>query len=102
IVGLNSDDSVRRLKGKGRPLIPQEDRARMLAALEFVDCVVIFNEDTPERLISLIRPDVLVKGGDYKIEDVVGREYAREVHIVPLFKGYSTTSLIKKILEGKE
>lgn len=102
IVGLNSDASVKRLKGEGRPLIPQEDRARMLAALEFVDCVVIFDDDTPERLISLIRPDVLVKGGDYRVEEVVGREYAREVHIVPLFKGYSTTSLIRKILEGRE
>ncbi|MCS7233100.1 MAG: bifunctional D-glycero-beta-D-manno-heptose-7-phosphate kinase/D-glycero-beta-D-manno-heptose 1-phosphate adenylyltransferase HldE [Synergistetes bacterium] len=102
IVGLNSDSSVRRLKGEGRPLVPQEDRARMLAALEFVDCVVIFDEDTPEKLISLIRPDVLVKGGDYKVEEVVGREYAREVHIVPLFKGYSTTSLVRKILEGKK
>lgn len=102
IVGLNSDASVRRLKGEGRPLIPQEDRARMLAALEFVDCIVIFDDDTPEKLISLIRPDVLVKGGDYRVEEVVGREYAHEVYIVPLFKGYSTTSLIRKILEGNE
>ncbi len=101
IVGLNSDLSVRRLKGEGRPIVPERDRARMLAALEFVDCVVIFDEDTPERLISLIRPHVLVKGGDYSPEEVVGREYADEVYIVPLFKGYSTTSIIKKILGGK-
>lgn len=100
IVGLNSDASVRRLKGEGRPIIPQHDRARMLAALEFVDCVVVFDEDTPNKLISLIRPDVIVKGGDYRPEEVVGKEYAGEVHIVPLFKGYSTTSLIKKILGG--
>jgi len=100
IVGLNSDASVRRLKGEGRPIVSQRDRARMLAALEFVDCVIIFDEDTPERILSLIRPDVLVKGGDYRVEDVVGKEYAREVHIVPLFKGYSTTSLIRRIMNG--
>ena len=97
VVGLNSDDSVKRLKGEKRPLNKQHDRACMLAALQCVDAVVVFEEDTPEKLISVICPDYLVKGGDYKIEEIVGREYAGEVMTIPFLEGYSTTSIIEKI-----
>lgn len=100
IVGLNSDDSVRRLKGPMRPIQPQEARARILAALEFVEAVVIFEEDTPLRLIEKVSPDVLVKGGDYTVDTVVGADFVRsrggEVVILPLVEGYSTTQLIEK------
>lgn len=100
IVGLNSDDSVRRLKGPTRPIQPQEARARILAALEFVEAVVIFEEDTPLRLIEKVSPDVLVKGGDYTVDTVVGADFVRsrggEVVILPLVEGYSTTQLIEK------
>lgn len=97
IIGLNSDASVRKLKGADRPVNSEMDRAFLLSALSCVDGVVIFSEDTPEKLLSRIRPDILVKGGDYKIEDVAGRQYAGEVKIIPFVKGYSTTSLIHKI-----
>ena len=100
IVGLNSDDSVKRLKGKDRPINNQESRSLILAALLMVDAVVIFEEDTPLELINAVRPDVLVKGGDYTIEQIVG---AREVIasggrvvINPLVQGYSTTEIINK------
>ena len=97
IVGLNSDDSVRRIKGKNRPINKQEDRAELLASLQFVDYVVIFSEDTPYNLIKEIKPDVLVKGGDYKIEEIVGREFAKETVVLPLIEGYSTTSIIERM-----
>ncbi|WP_301859048.1 D-glycero-beta-D-manno-heptose-7-phosphate kinase [uncultured Megasphaera sp.] len=97
IVGLNSDDSVRRLKGETRPLVAQEDRAILLSALDCVDEVVIFNEDTPAELLRVLRPDILVKGGDYKAEDVIGREYVKRVEIISFEEGYSTTGLIEKI-----
>ena len=74
IVGLNTDDSVRRLKGEGRPIVPQEDRAVILAALRCVDYVVYFAEDTPANLTRAIQPDILVKGADYKIEEIVGHD----------------------------
>ena len=97
IVGLNSDRSVKALKGEKRPVNGEEDRSFMLAALRFVDEVVIFDEDTPEKLLSLIKPDILVKGGDYKAEEVAGRQYAGKVEILPFVAGYSTTRLIQKI-----
>ncbi|MCS6895412.1 MAG: D-glycero-beta-D-manno-heptose 1-phosphate adenylyltransferase [Bacteroidia bacterium] len=104
VVGLNSDDSVRRLKGSSRPLQPAEARARILAALEFVDAVVIFEEDTPLRLIEKIQPDVLVKGGDYTEDRVVGADFVRskggEVVILPLVEGFSTTALIQRACAG--
>ncbi|MCX8112220.1 MAG: D-glycero-beta-D-manno-heptose 1-phosphate adenylyltransferase [Bacteroidia bacterium] len=104
IVGLNSDESVRRLKGPSRPLQPQDARARLLAALEFVEAVIIFEEDTPQQLIERIAPDVLVKGGDYTIDSVVGADFVRqrggEVVILPLVVGYSTTELIRKACAG--
>ena len=96
IVGLNSDNSVRRLKGEKRPVNKENDRAEILSSLEFVDFVVIFNEDTPYELLQKIRPDVLLKGGDYKAEDVVGREFSAETVIVPFLKGYSTSEIIKQ------
>ncbi len=105
IIGLNTDDSVRRLKGQTRPLVGELDRARVLSALACVDMVILFAEDTPEKLIELIRPDVLVKGGDYQAEDVAGRQFAGEVKIVDFEEGYSTTGVVEKIVrlvkEGK-
>jgi D-beta-D-heptose 7-phosphate kinase/D-beta-D-heptose 1-phosphate adenosyltransferase len=105
VVGLNSDDSVRRLKGEIRPLVHELDRARVLASLACVDAVVIFHEDTPARLIKMIRPDILVKGGDYRPDQVVGREYAGKVEIIEFEEGYSTTGLVNQIAglvrEGK-
>ncbi len=95
VLGLNTDASVRVLK-PGRPINKQTDRALVCAALEAVDAVVFFGEQTPYNLIKLVRPDVLVKGGDYKPEDVVGREFAGRVVIYPLLKGRSTTNIIKK------
>ncbi|HOJ49758.1 MAG TPA: D-glycero-beta-D-manno-heptose-7-phosphate kinase [Spirochaetota bacterium] len=97
IVGLNSDGSVRKLKGEGRPINNQEDRALMLSSLEFVDYVIVFDDDTPYRIIKEIKPDILVKGGDYKIEEVVGREFAKETIVLPFVEGYSTTNLISRI-----
>lgn len=105
IIGVNTDDSVRRLKGQTRPFNHETDRARLLASLRDVDAVALFGEDTPTELIKKIRPDILVKGGDYKKEEVAGREYARTVEILPFKEGYSTTGLVEKIVtlvkEGK-
>lgn len=104
VVGLNSDASVRSIKGKHRPVNKQADRALVLAALSSVDFVTIFGEDTPMRLIREIRPDVLVKGGDWKIKDIVGGDAVKsgggKVVSIPFVGSYSTTSLIRKI-EGK-
>lgn len=102
IVGLNSDESVKRLKGESRPINHQNDRGELLAALSFVDYVCIFDEDTPENLIREVKPDILVKGGDYKIEDIVGREYAKEVRTINFVQGYSTTNIINKIGDKNE
>jgi rfaE bifunctional protein, domain I/rfaE bifunctional protein, domain II len=97
IVGLNSDSSVKLLKGNDRPLNNENDRAFILSNFESVDYVVIFNEETPYELIKLIQPDILIKGGDYKIPEVVGREFAGETMIIPFVEGYSTTQLISKV-----
>jgi D-beta-D-heptose 7-phosphate kinase/D-beta-D-heptose 1-phosphate adenosyltransferase len=103
VLGLNSDTSVRRLKGEKRPLIGEAERAHMLAALDCVDYVVIFDEDTPLRLIEALKPFVLVKGGDYAPEGVVGRElvesYGGRLELVEFVDGKSTTNIIEKILE---
>ena len=100
LVGLNGDDSVRRLKGPGRPLQPELDRAACLAALESVDAVVLFDEDTPAELIAELLPDVLVKGGDYAPEEVVGRETVEanggRLVIIELIEGLSTSELIER------
>jgi D-beta-D-heptose 7-phosphate kinase/D-beta-D-heptose 1-phosphate adenosyltransferase len=100
IVGLNSDESVSRLKGPSRPVNIAQDRAYILAALEAVDYVVPFEEDTPHYLIKMIEPDTLVKGGDYKGKDVVGTEFATELKLVDLVIAKSTTKTIQKI-QGK-
>lgn len=102
VVGLNTDASVRRLgKGTDRPLVPEKERAEILAALACVDAVVLFSQDTPLELILHLRPDVLVKGGDYTLETVVGarevQAWGGEVRIIPLVPGYSTTSLVARI-----
>ncbi len=100
IVGLNSDASVRELKGPSRPVNTEDDRAYILAALESVDYVVKFGEETPYELIRMLKPDVLVKGGDYKGKEVVGTEFAGELKLVDFVEGKSTTSTIEKIQEG--
>ncbi len=97
IVGLNSDASVQRLKGPTRPVNPQDDRAYILAALEAVDYVVIFDEDTPYRLIEAVQPHILVKGGDYEGKSVVGEDIADELRLVQFVDGKSTTKIIEKI-----
>ena len=105
IVGLNSDDSVRRLKGKSRPINDQYSRSIILASLQFIDAVIIFNDDTPEQIIKMIVPDVLVKGGDYTYENIVGADFVTAnggtVEIIPLVQGYSTTNSIKSIENNK-
>jgi len=104
VVGLNSDASVKRLKGETRPLIEQSERAHILAALDCIDYVVLFDEDTPLRLIDALKPDVLVKGGDYRIDEVVGRELVEagggRVELVQFVDGRSTSRIIEKILES--
>jgi D-glycero-beta-D-manno-heptose 1-phosphate adenylyltransferase len=102
VVGVNSDASVRRLgKGAGRPLAPQDARARVLAGLAAVDCVVLFDEDTPQALIETLAPDVLVKGADYAREAIVGADWVEarggRVVRVPLVPGFSTTSLVERL-----
>ena len=97
ILGLNSNDSVQRLKGENRPINSQESRAYILASLEVVDYVVIFEEDTPFDLIKLIKPDVLVKGGDYEGKEIVGQDIAKEVKLVKFVNEKSTTNIIKSI-----
>lgn len=103
VVGLNSDTSVKRLKGSKRPILAEQDRAAILSALSCVDLVVIFSEDTPLSLISLLKPDILVKGSDYKPDEVVGKDvvesYGGKVCLVPLLEGYSTTGIETTILE---
>ncbi len=96
IIGLNSDNSVSRIK-PGRPLIPEEQRAEVLSALYMVDYITIFDEDTPYELIKEIKPDVLVKGADWGKEDIVGRDIVKEVHTIPFVEGASTSEIIKKI-----
>lgn len=103
IVGLNSDESVRRLKGDHRPINSEADRASILLALRYVDEVIIYEEDTPLRLIEEIKPHVLVKGGDWTEDKIVGakvvREYDGEVYSLPFVDGYSTTSIIDRVKE---
>jgi rfaE bifunctional protein nucleotidyltransferase chain/domain len=105
IVGVNTDLSVSRLeKGPGRPLTPEADRARVLAALACVDRVVLFDEDTPLALITLLTPDVLVKGGDYRLDEIVGRDVVEarggRVVALPFRPGYSTSGLVDRIRSG--
>jgi len=103
VVGLNSDRSIKGLKGPSRPILCQDDRAQILAALECVDYVVVFDEPNPLNLIECIRPDVLIKGGDWELDEVVGgnlvSSYGGEVISGPLEKGRSTQSIIETVLE---
>lgn len=101
IIGLNTDDSVKRLKGSNRPIKTQHERAMMLASLLFVDGVVLFDEDTPYNLIKNVEPDILVKGSDYKKEEIVGADIIQnsggEIITIDFLEGYSTTSILDKI-----
>ncbi len=106
VVGLNSDASVRRLgKADDRPFVAQDDRAEVLAALAVVDFVTLFEEDTPLELIRLLAPDILVKGGDWRPEQIIGAEFVRqrggEVHSLPFAPGYSTTELVQRIRRSR-
>src|SRR5690242_3883689 len=104
IVGLNSDSSVRQLKGLTRPVIPEQERAEILSALEAVDAVIVFNEPTPREVIARLLPDILVKGGDWASDQIVGREEVEaaggRVVSIPFVSGYSTTTNLKKIQAG--
>jgi D-glycero-beta-D-manno-heptose 1-phosphate adenylyltransferase len=101
VLGLNTDSSIRRIKGPERPIVAEMPRARVMAALAFVDAVVLFDEDTPLRLIQTIRPDILVKGDDYTVENIIGADFViangGSVQTISLVKGFSTSSIIEKI-----
>lgn len=102
VVGLNSDNSVRRNKGNNRPILPENERVKLVAALEMVDYVTVFEEDTPFELITAIQPDVLVKGGDYHLHDIVGRDAVEarggKVLTIPFEEGFSSSEIIERIL----
>ncbi|HCK98789.1 MAG TPA: D-glycero-beta-D-manno-heptose 1-phosphate adenylyltransferase [Candidatus Marinimicrobia bacterium] len=98
VVGINTDRSLKIFKGPDRPILPQEERARLVASLEMVDYVVFFDEETPFEILSQIKPNILVKGGDYKFDEIIGRDIVDEVKIIPFVKGKSSTSIIDKIL----
>ena len=104
IVAINADDSVRKLKGENRPVNSEQDRAKVLAALAMVDAVVIFEEDTPLELIKLVQPDFLIKGGDYKMEEIAGAkeviEAGGQVILNQMIEGYSTTGLINRLKQS--
>lgn len=101
IIGLNSDTSIHKLKGEKRPIIDENSRAILLASLQFIDAIVLFSEATPYQLIEAILPDILAKGGDYKVEEITGHELVLrnggEVILVPFIDGFSTTNIINKI-----
>ncbi len=98
IVGMNSDSSMKQIKGPDRPILAEQDRARLLAAIEMVDYVVLFDEETPFELLRQIKPNILVKGEDYKLDEIIGRDIVDEVKIIPFVRGKSTSSIIGKIL----
>lgn len=104
VVGLNTDASIKKLKGKNRPIQDQNSRLNILAALNCVDAVVLFNEDTPLELIKVVKPNILVKGADYQINQIVGakevKENGGEVKIISFLEGYSTSNIINKIKNG--
>jgi len=105
VVGINSDASARRLKGPSRPIVGQDDRVALVSALACVDLAIVFDDDTPLRLIEAVQPDVLVKGGDYAVPDIVGREVVEarggRVTTIALRPGLSTSEIVKRIQEGK-
>ena len=101
IVGLNSDNSIQKIKGKSRPIIDEDSRALLLAALSFVDAVILFSEETPIKLITDIKPDILAKGGDYEKKSIIGHDIIKknggEVILIPYIDGFSSTNIINKI-----
>jgi len=98
IVGMNSDESVRKIKGEKRPIVPEDYRARVLEGLKAVDCVFIFDDETPLKVIETVKPDVLVKGADWPLEKIVGREFAGEVKRIPFRFDISTTKIVERIV----
>jgi len=102
IVGLNSDKSVKRIKGDKRPIVPERERAELLSSIRFVDYVVLFDEPDPYNTIAAIKPDILVKGGDWSLENIVGRDivesYGGEVHTLPFIEGASSSRMIEDIV----
>jgi D-beta-D-heptose 7-phosphate kinase/D-beta-D-heptose 1-phosphate adenosyltransferase len=102
IVGLNSDISMRRIKGPSRPIVVQGARAAVLAALESVDFVVIFKEATPYKIIAAIKPDILIKGADWKGKPIVGEDLVKKVELVKYIQGFSTTNIIEKIINSEK
>ena len=106
VIGLNTDASVSRLKGAGRPVQDQDSRALVLAALRFVSAVVLFDEDTPYQLIKAVQPDLLVKGSDYKTDDIVGADIVKakggEVQTIDFLEGYSTSGIIRRLLASSQ
>ncbi len=102
VIGLNSDASIRKIKGNRRPIMDEKSRAMVLASLRFVDAVVLFDQETPYELIKLIQPDILIKGEDYKVEEIVGQDIVQahggKVITIELTEGYSTSSVIERIL----
>jgi D-beta-D-heptose 7-phosphate kinase/D-beta-D-heptose 1-phosphate adenosyltransferase len=105
VIGVNTDASVRRLKGPSRPIVGEQDRAALVRALACVDLVILFDDDTPQRLIEAVKPDVLVKGADYAPADIVGREFVESrggrVTTIPLREGLSTSEIVKRIREER-
>lgn len=97
IVAVNSDRSIRKIKGPLRPILPEQDRAELCAGCEPVDAVIVFNDETPEKIITRLRPDILVKGGDWKINTIIGRRIVKKIVRFPLIKGKSTSLIISKI-----
>jgi len=106
IVGINKDKSIKKIKGEDRPIMDEKQRIEIISAIEFVDYVVPFGDTTPEKLIKIIKPDIIVKGGDYKKDEVIGKDivekYGGKVYIFPLVKNISTTKIINKIKKMKE
>lgn len=102
IVGLNSDKSVKRIKGDKRPIVPERERAEVLSSIRFVDYVVLFDEPDPYNTIAAVKPDILVKGGDWSLENIVGRDivesYGGEVHTIPFIEGASSSRIIEDIV----
>ena len=105
VVGLNSDDSTRRLKGEGRPIVPEKERKELLLALRSVDCVCLFDEETPFELIKQVRPEILVKGGDWPVEKIVGADFVQSyggmVRSLSFAADHSTTDIIERIRAGR-
>lgn len=104
IIGLNTDSSVRRIKGKGRPVTNEKSRSMILSSFRFIDAVILFDEDTPYNLIKQVQPDILIKGSDYKTEDIVGFDIVKakggEVKTIDFLEGYSTSLILDKMKSG--